>query len=151
MGALFLDIKGAFPSIRLDQLIHNMRMRGVPKQYTTWIYSKVKDRATQIIFDDFASNLQTLHRGMDQGCPLSGIAFQFYNVDLLDITRKGEGEDSVAVVDDTTILARGANLEDAFRKLEDIMTRPKGALEWSDLHGCKFALKKFGLMGFTRR
>jgi hypothetical protein len=34
MGALFLDIKGAFPSIRLDQLIHNMRMRGVPKQYT---------------------------------------------------------------------------------------------------------------------
>jgi hypothetical protein len=67
---------------------------------------------------------------------------QFYNVDLLDITRKGDGEDSVAVVDDTTILARGANLEDTFRKLEDIMTRLKGALEWSDLHDCEFAPKQ---------
>jgi hypothetical protein len=83
---------------------------------------------------------------MDQGCPLSGITFQFYNADLLDITRKGDREDSVAVVDDTTILARGANLEDAFR-----IIRPKGALEWLDLHDCEFALNKFGLMGFTRR
>jgi hypothetical protein len=34
---LLLDIKGAFLSTAVDQLIHNMRMRGVPKEHTDWI------------------------------------------------------------------------------------------------------------------
>jgi Reverse transcriptase (RNA-dependent DNA polymerase) len=151
VGALFLDIKAAFPSIILKRLIHNMRRRGVPRQYMDWIKSKVKGRTTQIIFNDFTSNKESLLRGMDQGCPLSGIAFQFYNADLLDITHKDKGEDSIAVVDDTTILARGADLKEACEKLKNIMTRQEGAIEWSNLHKCRFALNKFSLMGFTRR
>ena len=30
---LFLDIKGAFPSINLDKLVYNMHKQGVPKKY----------------------------------------------------------------------------------------------------------------------
>ena len=37
VSLLLLDIKGAFPSMAVDQLIHNMRMRGVPKEHTDWI------------------------------------------------------------------------------------------------------------------
>ena len=53
-------------------------------------------------------------------------------------------------MDDTTILATGEDLE-AFSKLEQIMTRDGGALEWSQKSKCRYALNKFGLMGFTRR
>jgi len=46
VSALFLDIKNAFPSIILTQIIHNMRHRGVPAQYTDWLRQKVEGRCT---------------------------------------------------------------------------------------------------------
>jgi hypothetical protein len=36
-STLFLDIKGAFPSVNINRLIHNMRKRGIPKEYTDWM------------------------------------------------------------------------------------------------------------------
>ena len=151
VSALFLDIKGAFPSVKLNRLIHNMRKRGIPKQYTDWIRSKVMYRSTQLVFDDYISPQETLHCGIDQGCPLSGILFLFYNADLLEITCSANGEGSVAVVDDATILAKGADLKETTKKLVEIMNRQNGLLTWSRSHGCEFALNKFALIGFTRR
>ena len=40
VSALFLDIKGAFPSVILSQLVHDMRWRGILDQYTQWIERK---------------------------------------------------------------------------------------------------------------
>jgi len=37
VSALFLDIKSAFPSVVLSQLVHDIRQRGIPEQYTQWI------------------------------------------------------------------------------------------------------------------
>ena len=37
ISALFLDIKGTFPSVNLDRLIHDMHKHGVPVDYTDWI------------------------------------------------------------------------------------------------------------------
>jgi hypothetical protein len=79
------------------------------------------------------------------------LAFQFYNANLLDTTCRENGEDSAAVVEDTTILTRGTGLKEACAKLEDIMTRNRGTNEWAMHHNCQFVLKKFGLMGFARR
>ena len=31
-SVLFLDMKGAFPSVDIDQLIHNMKKQGIPKE-----------------------------------------------------------------------------------------------------------------------
>ena len=148
---MFLDIKEAFPSMKLDRLIHNMHKRGIPKQYTDWIRSKVTNRSTQMVFDDYISPQETLYCGIDQGCPLSGILFLFYNADLLEITCSANGEDSVAVVDDATILVKGVDLKETTNKLAEIMNRQNGLLTWSRLHGCEFALNKFALIGFTRR
>ena len=149
--ALFLDIKAAFPSVLLEQLIHNMRKRGISKQYTDWIRNRVKGRSMQITFDDFTSCRVSLEQGIDQGCPLSGVLFQFYNAGILDITVKSQGEDSVAVVDNTTILVKGADLQETNEKLIEVMIRPNGIMDWAQEHNCTFAINKFGLIGFTRR
>jgi Reverse transcriptase (RNA-dependent DNA polymerase) len=37
VSALFLDVKGAFPSVDIDRLIHNMRKCGIPQEYTEWM------------------------------------------------------------------------------------------------------------------
>ena len=51
------------------------------------------------------SEVLLLSKGLDQGCPLLGIAFQFYNSDLVDIRRMDDGEDAIAFIDDTLLLA----------------------------------------------
>jgi Reverse transcriptase (RNA-dependent DNA polymerase) len=145
MGVLYLDIKEAFPSIILDWLTHNMHRHGVPVEYTDWICRKVRNRLTTVNFDYHTSAAWLIGRGMDQGCPLLAIAYQFYNGDLLDIVQGKRGEDSVGFVDDTTIMAEGANLEEAFGRLTDIMIRPGGAYSWAVKHDCQFSVEKFGL------
>jgi len=37
VSALFLDVKGAFPSVDIDQLKHDMCLRGIPAELTDWI------------------------------------------------------------------------------------------------------------------
>ena len=65
-----------------DQLIHDMRHRGVPLKHTSWIKCGVVGRKTMMKFNGFESKLEELPRGLNQGCPLSSIAFQYYNTDL---------------------------------------------------------------------
>jgi len=36
-SALFLDVKGAFPSVGIDRFIHNMQKRGIPQEYMEWM------------------------------------------------------------------------------------------------------------------
>jgi len=84
VSALFLDIKSIFPSVVLEQLTHDMRQQGVPTTYTDWIAQKIEGQTTTLAFNGFVSEPVLLQRGIDQGCPLSGILFQFYNADLID-------------------------------------------------------------------
>jgi len=92
-------------------------------QYTDWIYHKVSGRRTTITFDGQSSNLRMLSRGLNQGCPLSGITSQFYNSDIIDICDKKSGEDAVAFIDDTLSLACGKNLEITNTKVKAMMER----------------------------
>jgi len=84
--------------------VHDMRNRGVPQQYTDWIACKVTGRHTMLKFDGYKSEPLLLSKGLDQGCPLSGIAFQFYNSDFVDIKETGNGEDTIAYMDDMLLL-----------------------------------------------
>ena len=151
MAILFLDIKGVFPSVILDHLIHDMRSRGIPEEYTEWIKWKVEARHTTVCFNDFNTAAIEILWGLDQGCPLLGISYQFYNTGVIEVVNQQKGEDCVGFVDDTTIIAEGANLQEACNKLTSIMTRPGEVLEWAKDHEYHFALDKFRLMGLTRK
>ena len=93
--------------------------------------------------------MQDLLRGLDQVCPLLGIAFQFYNADLLEVRHTESGEDAVAFVDYMLLLAWGKMLAEANDKVKGMMEREGGRLDWACMHQCNFALDKFGVMGLT--
>jgi hypothetical protein len=84
-SVLFLDVKGAFPSVAIDRLIHNMRLRGIPEQYTEWMEHRLGNRQTTLVFDNHSSEKFNIDNGLDQGDPFSGICYLIYNADLLDI------------------------------------------------------------------
>ena len=128
-----------------------MRKRGVPREYTNWIACKVSGCCTTLKFDGFESEAFLLSKGLNQGCPLSGLVFQFYNSDLVDISVPGNGEDAMAFMDDTLLLVQGESLRVTNERVKQMMTRKGGGLEWSLTHQCNFAIDKFMVMGLTRR
>ena len=60
-------------------------------------------------------------KGIDQGCPLSGIAYQFYNAGLVEIHDTDGGEDAVAFMDDTLLLAQAKMLTESNNKVKQMM------------------------------
>ena len=68
---------------------------------------KVLRRHTTLKFDSFESDVFPLSKGLDQGCPLSGLVFQFYNSDLINVSVPGSGEDAMAFMHDMLLLAWG--------------------------------------------
>ena len=151
VSVLFLDVKGAFPSVDIHQLVHNMRKRGVPKEYTDWILTKGAPRKTTVSFDDFKSDPLTVEGGLPQGCSLSPISYVFYNAPLDDVPNKKHGEDSATFADDTKLMARAKNFRAANRKITSMMVWRKGVRVWARTHNCSHELDKTGLVGYTGR
>src|SRR5882724_11603109 len=100
-----------------------MRKRGVLRQYIDWIACKVSRCCTSLKFDGFESESFLLSKGLDQGCPLLGLAFQFYNSDLVDISVPSSREDTVAFMDDMLLLAQGESLSMTNEWVKQMMTR----------------------------
>ena len=148
--ALFLDVKGAFPSVDINRLKHDMRVRGIPKELTTWIDRRMVNRETSLNFDDYTSDPFTVENGLDQGDPFSVIGYILYNSDILNTPNTADGEDGILFVDDTTILAEGADYVETHKKINDMLHRDGGVLQWAEEHNCSFGIEKFQLIDFTR-
>ena|SRR5882724_9365203 len=118
----------------LGQLLCDLRMRGVPAEYMEWIRLKVTVRTTTLSFDRYTLEPITLLRGIDQGCLLSGILFQFYNANLINICRPEGDEMTVTFIDDSLLLAHSKMLSEANEKVKRMMEQPGGGLDWSHLH-----------------
>lgn len=153
VSALFLDVKGTFPSVDVQRLKHEMRRRGIPRQYSDWIGEKLAGRATTISFDDFRSRLTDTAAGLDQGCPLSPILYIIYNSPLLEIAKSTKSQQDMATgfIDDVALLAQGKDFEEANQRITELMEKNGGALEWAAKANCEFEISKFALMGFSKR
>ena len=148
---VFLDIKSAFPAASPERLFHNLRMRGVPREYVDWLRVKLAGRKTRLKFDDFTTELFDILSGIDQGCPLSVILYAFYNSDLIDSARLEEGELAVGSMDDVALIVTGKTFADCHAKIRKFMERHGGGLDWSKAHNSAFSLDKFGLLNCKAR
>lgn len=102
--ALFMDIKAAFPSVYPEWLVHGMRQRGIPKEYTEWYKELLKGRKTTLTLDGHKAHPRELTIGLDQGRPDSGIAYALYSAGLAEIIRGKKDHEVVCFADDTTIM-----------------------------------------------
>lgn len=146
--ALFMDIKAAFPSVYPEWLVHGMRCRGIPKEYTEWYKEMLKERRTTLTLDGYKAAPRELTIGLDQGRPDSGVAYALYSAGLADIIKGKKNHEIVSFADDTTIMIRAKTLEEGIKLMEQTMEQ---ASEWSKTHNCQFAMDKFAMIGFSRR
>jgi len=150
-STLFLDVKGAFPSVDINRLIHNMRKRGIPEEYTDWMKRRLGNRRTTLSFDDHQTEAFVVMNGLDQGDPFSGICYLIYNADLLKIPSLRIGERVSLFVDDAVVIVIGKDFVETHEKLWNIMNRAGGIFQWAKDHNCEFGIKKFQLLDITQR
>jgi hypothetical protein len=150
-STLFLDVKGAFPSVDINRLIHNMRKRGVPREYTEWMERRLGNRHTTLTFDDYETEAFIVENGLDQGDLYSGVCYLIYNSDLLEIPIIRIGEWILLFVDDAVIIVTGKDFTETHEKLRNIMNRAGGVFEWAKDHNCEFGIEKFQLLDISRK
>jgi len=153
VSLLLLDVKAAFPSVTISRLMHNLKKARIPHEYVRWYQERLTNRTTTLSFDNFTSDPFNVQEGVNQGCPLSPLAFIFYNSDLLRIPSPNprQGEPGLGFIDNITFAARAKSFEEANRKLTNIMERPNGALSWSEAHRAEFELEKTALICLSRK
>lgn len=144
----FSDIEAAFPSTAIERLLHDMRTQGIPKQITTWLGTKFQGRSTTLNFEDYESNPFDITHGLDQGCPLSPILFNYYTASLIQ-TAKGKDEIVTSFVDDIFSLTIADTIEQAQNRQKDLETRKGGFKEWKETHACQVELSKDNLLQFS--
>jgi hypothetical protein len=148
---LFLGVKGAFPSVDIERLIHNLRAKGVPKEHTEWMTRRLQGRHTRLTFDDFRSRMLEIDGGLNQGDPLSVISYLLYNVSFLECLHQERREQGALFVDDAYILTTGVDFKETHRKIKQIMERTGRVFNWARTHNCKFGVAKFQLLDLTRK
>jgi len=149
--ALFLDVKGAFPSVDLDMLKAELRARKIPEEYVQWLETRMAGRTTVLCFDDHRSMLFQIFGGLDQGDPWSALLYILYNSKLLELVRKRHGEYAVGYVDDISLLTIGKTFKKTHRKMENILSRKDGVMAWASERNCEFSISKFQVVDFTRK
>jgi len=148
VSALFLDIEGAFPNAVTEHLIHNLRKKRLPREIVSYAQEMLKDRRTQLRFDNHTSEWFNITNGIGQGDPFSMLLYIVYDLDLVTIA-KNKDELTLAFVDDTVLLAIAKSFQDTHKILGDMLEREGGAYKWSADHNSRFETSKFGLVDFT--
>jgi Reverse transcriptase (RNA-dependent DNA polymerase) len=150
-SVLFLDVKGAFPSVDIDQLIHNMKKQGIPKEYMEWMKRCLENRRTTISFNEYQIEAFKVLNGLDQGDPYSGVSYLIYNADILKIPVLKAGEWILLFVDDAVIIVCGKNFNETHEKLCNIMNHTGGVFKWAKTHNCEFGIEKFQLLDAMKK
>jgi Reverse transcriptase (RNA-dependent DNA polymerase) len=150
VAVLFLDIEGAFPNMAPSRLLCNLRKWGIPPKYVDFVRDMLSNRCTALKFNGYTLEPIEIDNRIGQGDPLSMVMYQFYNADLLDISRdKSKG--AIAYIDDTLLIATAEHFEEAHGKLIDMIGRAGGVTDWSKIHNSLLEYSKLALIDFTHR
>lgn len=144
---LSLDISGAFDNVSHKRLIHNIRLKGIPKWITRFTESFLQDRSTSIHMGTYKGEQIPTDTGIPQGSTLSPILFLFFVGTLLPLLQTPRSS-AGGFVDDTNILAWSKSTEENCRILENQHEKCEA---WAKTHGVKFAPEKYQLIHFTRK
>jgi ribonuclease HI len=149
MGALMMDVKGAFPTVNRQCLIKKMREMGIDEDLAGWTSSFMTNREAVIeVNGENGEPIQT-DTGLPQGSPTSPILFLIYIADLgKEVEEAHQGTIGLSFVDDVTWLVRGKTADQVARKLERCATMTLG---WAQRNAVTFETEKTEAILFTRK
>ena len=128
VGALFLDVKGAFNHVNPSRLIAQLIEFNLDGDLIRWVQSFLTDRWVQLQIDNTLCPAHPINSGVPQGSPVSPILFIIYLSGVFDmIERSVKGIQSLSFADDIALLASGHSVKEVCDKLQEAA---KVAIEW---------------------
>jgi hypothetical protein len=112
-SSIFLDVAQAFDKVRHEGLLHKIELL-LPTEYSRLLKSYLSDRYFRVKQEDEYSGLKPINAGVPQGSVLGPVLFLIYKSDL----PQPEGATVATFADDTTIMAVGADVEEATEKFQ---------------------------------
>ena len=126
-STLFLDVKGAFDHVSINQLLRICNRLGLPRSLIKWIYSFLSNRKVLLAFDGETSEIMPINIGIPQGSPISPILFAIYVRFLYDFSEESGDKKStlesagyLSYVDDNSITISSDSHKKNCRILEQI-------------------------------
>lgn len=128
-STLFVDVKGAFDHVSIDQLLRICLELGLPGTLIRWIQCFLSDRSIHLAFDDDTTPTTPVKVGIPQGSPISPILFLIYIRFLFEL--EGEHMDPelreailqvrfISYIDDIALTVSSKSLEKNCRILERV-------------------------------
>lgn len=109
VGALFADVKSAFPSVHHPRLLTILERMGFHAQTINLLENFLRDRQTTLSFSGFVSTLFNLTHGLPHGTPLSPLLYLLYNTALLELTDSIETATALGFIDDVVLLTTASD------------------------------------------
>jgi ribonuclease HI len=113
-STVFLDIKGAFDHVAMNQLLTILAKLRLPWSLIAWTRSFLTDRELRLSFDGQTQPFSPIQAGIPQGSPISPILFLIYIRDLFESTINF----SLSYMDDLSISVASTSLKKNIRILQ---------------------------------
>lgn len=147
VGAIFADVKSAFPSVHHPRMLHTLETQGFPPELINIIHNFLTDRTTYLLFNGFESEQFTLSHGLPQGSPLSPLLYLLYNNSLLALTDNHPFSESLGFVDDVVLMTAATNQHEFTTKVQALASEQ---IIWVKQHGTIFDVQKSKWVIFTQ-
>jgi ribonuclease HI len=149
MGALFMDVKGAFDHVNPGKLVARMIELGLDGDLVRWVQSFLTDRQVQLNIDNMQCPAQDINSGVPQGSPVSPILFLIYLSGVFDVIERAvPGVRPLSFADDIALLVPGCSVQEVCSKLQDAA---EVAIEWGQSNLVQFEAEKTEAVLFTRK
>lgn len=135
VGALFVEVKAAFPTVNPQRLVDTLCFWGFFPSLVLLIASHLSQRSTTIAFGDFESEPKQPSIGLHQGSPLSGILYILYNSSLLAQASDLPETSMLGFIDNIAFVTADISSSTVRRRLQILANRE---LEWGRKHGDAF-------------
>lgn len=139
VGALFADVKSAFPSVHHPRLLNILERKGFNTQTINILRTFLNKRQTTVSFNGFESQPYKLTHGLPQGSPLSPLLYLLYNNALLELTDSIDTATALGFIDDVVLLTTASNKHQLKSQMQTLAYRQN---MWAKDHGAIFDVKK---------
>lgn len=146
VGAIFADVKSAFPSVHHPRLPHTLECQQFHPELINVLNSFLSERHTFLSFNGFQSERFKLSHGLPQGSPLSPLLYLLYNNSLLSIPETHTLSTSLGFVDDVILMTAALNTHELQPKVQKLANEQ---IHWAEKHGAIFDASKSKWMIFA--
>ena len=147
-GALFLDVKGAYPNVIRQQLIKRLVELGIPGDLIRWVNSFLTDRKVQLVIDGYTCPVRDIEIGVPQGSPISPILFIIYISGFFDAIEAKIPIISLSFADDIGLIAIESSIREVTKTLEQA---GEEAINWGLQNSISFEVDKTEAVLFTKK